>query len=76
MSAKSNKIEFSEEFMVMWREEQTLWDVMSPLYRDKNEKEKSFGSSQRRCSLKKVLLEISQNLRKNTCARVSFLIKL
>ena len=30
MSAKSNKIELSEEFMVMWREEQTLWVVMSP----------------------------------------------
>ena len=29
-----------------------------------------------RCSLKKVFLEISQNLQENTCARVSFLIKL
>ena len=28
MSAKSNKIELSEEFMAMWREEQTLWNVM------------------------------------------------
>ena len=41
MSAKSSKIELSEEFMAMLREEQTLWDVMSPLYRDKNEKNKS-----------------------------------
>ena len=41
MSAKSNKIEFSEEFMAMRREEQTLWDVMFPLYPDKNEKDKS-----------------------------------
>ena len=41
MSAKSNKIEFSEEFMAMWREEQTLWDVMFPLYPDKNIKDKS-----------------------------------
>ena len=41
MSAKSNKIELSEEFMAMWREEQTLWDVMFPLYPDKNEKDKS-----------------------------------
>ena len=32
MSAKSNKIELSEEFMAMWREEQTLWNFMSPLY--------------------------------------------
>ena len=30
----------------------------------------------RRCSIKKVLLEISQNSKENTCASVSFLIKL
>ena len=41
MSTKSNKIELSEEFMAMWREEQTLWDAMFPLYPDKNEKDKS-----------------------------------
>ena len=41
MSAKSNKIEVSEEFMAMWREEQIFWDVMFPLYPDKNEKGKS-----------------------------------
>ena len=29
----------------------------------------------RRCSVRKVFLEISQNSQKNTCARVSFLIK-
>ena len=40
MSTKSNKIELSEEFMGMWREEQTLWDVVFPLCLDKNEKEK------------------------------------
>ena len=28
-----------------------------------------------RCSVKKVLLEISQNSQEHTCARVSFLIK-
>ena len=39
--AKSNKIELSEELMVMWRLEQTLWGVMSALYQDKNEKRKS-----------------------------------
>ena len=32
--------------------------------------------SYRRCSVKKVFLEISQNSQENTCARVSFLIKL
>ena len=30
----------------------------------------------RKCSVKKVFLEISQNSEKNTCGRVSFLIKL
>ena len=33
-------------------------------------------SSQRRCSIKKVFLEILQNSQENTCARDSFLIKL
>ena len=28
------------------------------------------------CSVKKVFLEISQNAQENTCARVSFLVKL
>ena len=40
MSAKSNKIELIEELTAMWREEETLWDVMFPLYPDKNEKDK------------------------------------
>ena len=35
-----------------------------------------FRSSHRRCSEKKVFLEISQNLQENTCARDYFLIKL
>ena len=35
-----------------------------------------FRSSHLRCSLKKVLLEISQNSLENTCARDSLLIKL
>ena len=36
-----NKIELSEEFMAIWREEQSPWDVMFPLHPDKNEKDKS-----------------------------------
>ena len=35
-----------------------------------------FGSRHQKCSVEKVFLEISQNSQKNTCARVSFLIKL
>ena len=38
MSAKSNKIEHNEELITSRRKEQSLWDVMPPLYRDKNEK--------------------------------------
>ena len=37
---------------------------------------KSVSSSHWRCSVKKVFLEISQNSQENTCARISFLIKL
>ena len=33
------KIELNEEFIGMWKEEQSLWDVMSPLYQNKNEKD-------------------------------------
>ena len=36
----------------------------------------TFRSSQHRCCIKKVFLEISHNSQENTCARVSFLIKL
>ena len=40
---------------------------------------RSFAATEavvQRCSVKKVFLEISQNSQENTCARVSFLIKL
>ena len=47
MSAKSNKIELSEEFMAMWREEQTLWDVMFPLYPDKNKTRQKYEKNAR-----------------------------
>ena len=34
MSAKSKKTELNEEFIAMWREEQSLWDAMSLLHRE------------------------------------------
>ena len=37
---------------------------------------RNYRSSHRRCSVKKVFLEISQNSQENTCARVPFLIML
>ena len=47
MSAKLNKIELSEGFMVMWREEETLWDVMFQLYPEKNEKRENIEKNTR-----------------------------
>ena len=41
MLAKSKKIKLNEEFIAMRREEQSLWDRMTPLYQDKNEKDKN-----------------------------------
>ena len=40
MSAKSNKIQLSQEFMAIWRKEQTLWDIMFPLHPRKMKKTK------------------------------------
>ena len=42
MSAKSNKIELSREFMAMLREDETLCDIMFLLYSDKNWKKQKF----------------------------------
>ena len=37
------KIELNEEFIAMSREGQSLWDVIFPSYRDKNEKDNSLN---------------------------------
>ena len=47
MSAKWNKIELREEFMAIWTEEQTLWDVMFQLYPEKNKKRRKFEKNTR-----------------------------
>ena len=39
--AKSKKIELNEEFITMWRKDQRIWDDISPLHRERNEKYKS-----------------------------------
>ena len=50
---------------------------MHKKYNSKSIKDiKSTENVVRRCSVEKVFLEFSQNLQENTCARVSFLIKL
>ena len=49
-----------------------IWDVLKRSY----EKYVFSEAVVKRCSVKKVLLEISQNSQENNCTRVSFLIKL
>ena len=68
----------------MWREKQSLWDVMYFFFRERNEKYKSLkrlrflieryplAANRGRCSLKKVFLKTSQNSQENTCVRVCF----
>ena len=36
MAAKSQGIEKTEEFIILWREEICLWDIRSPLYRNRD----------------------------------------
>ena len=43
MAFKLKKIELTEQFIDVWREERCLWDVKAPCYKDRNEKLKSFG---------------------------------
>ena len=39
--AKAQKIEKTEEFIISWEEENSLWDVCATVYRDRNERKKS-----------------------------------
>ena len=43
MATKKEKQEFLENFIEIWRKEKSLWDVNSPLYKDKNAKSLSYG---------------------------------
>ena len=77
MSAKLNKIELSEELMVMWRERTgPLRKNMSPLYRDKNEKDKSFRSSHRQVFCKIGVLRNFTKFTGEHLCQSPFLIKL
>ena len=44
MAAKTQRIELTEDFINLWKEEKSLWDVISPLYRDRDAKHKSLLS--------------------------------
>ena len=78
MSAKSNKIELREEFMVMWREERPF-GMSCPLRIETKMKKTKVSEAAIRGVLvffKKGGLRNFANSQKNICARVSFLIKL
>ena len=37
----TKKVEMNENFIEAWREEPSLWDVTSPLYKNRDESQKS-----------------------------------
>lgn len=41
MAAKTKKIEKNEEFIRLWEQEVSLWDVFDEKYKDRNEKKKA-----------------------------------
>ena len=41
LKCRQNRVELNEDFIAMWREEQSLLDVIYPLYRARNEEDKS-----------------------------------
>lgn len=43
MASKIKRQEITELFIEIWREERSLWDVKSPIYKDRNAKLKSFN---------------------------------
>ena len=43
MTSKVKRQEFTEEFIEIWREERSLWDVKATIYRDRNAKAKSYN---------------------------------
>ena len=43
MVGKFKKREFNEIFIDIWREEKSLWDVTSVVYKDRTAKNKSYG---------------------------------
>lgn len=42
MASRYQKQELTEQFIEIWREEPSLWNVKSAIYKDRNEKAKSF----------------------------------
>ena len=55
---------------------ESLKSKQNPYCKDKNLCYIYSEAVDQRCSIKKLFLKISENVQKNTCARVSFLIKL
>ena len=65
-----------ELFIDLVRQYPVIWNTHLNGFKDYNKKVAWIEAVVQRCSVKKVFLEISQNSQENTCARVSFLIKL
>ena len=42
MASKTQKLELTEQFIEIWRDEPSLWNVKAPIYKDRNAKSKSF----------------------------------
>ena len=43
MTSKVKRQELTEEFIEIWREERSLWDVKATIYGDRNAKAKSYS---------------------------------
>ena len=67
---------YFELFIDLVRRFPVIWNTGLNRFKDCNKKVAWIEAVFQRCSVKKVFLEISQNSQENTCARVSFLIKL
>ena len=60
----------------MWPNFEVVMNSVSSISRFLSNRLECSEAVVQRCSVKNVFLEISQNSQENTCARVSFLIKL
>ena len=51
MAAKCQNVEVTEFFISVWREEESLWNVSSILYKNRDVKAKSTNALMERCSM-------------------------
>ena len=51
MAGKFKNIELTEQFIEVWREERSLWDVKSTIYKDRNAKNRSYAVFKERLNM-------------------------